>query len=103
MNVNFRSSLTSGQKKQLKKFAHHLDPVVMVGHQGITSSVIEKTEEGLQSHELIKIKFIDYKDEKVALIESLTRSTNSTLVDFIGHVAIVYRPHPDPEQRKIKT
>lgn len=99
---NFKGMITSTQKKQLKKLAHHLDPVVIVGHQGVTDSIIAKTEEGLLSHELIKIKFGDYRDEKSTLAESLAKTTDSHLIDIIGHIAILYRPQPDPQKRRIR-
>jgi RNA-binding protein len=94
-------SLTPAQKKNLKKLAHHLDPVVTVGHQGVTESVLAKTEEGLLSHELIKVRFGSHKEEKADLTEILIRFTGSRLVGLIGHVAILYREHPDPEKRRI--
>jgi len=81
--------------------AHHLTPVVFIGQQGLTRSVISKTEEGLLSHELIKVRFTDYKDEKSSLADALATATDSMLVDIIGHIAILYRPHPDMEHRKI--
>ena len=96
-----KSDLNQSQMKMAKKLAHHLEPVVYIGQQGLTENIIAKTDESLLAHELIKVKFGGYKDQKQNIIQSLTESTDSLIVDLIGHVAILYRPHPDIKQRRI--
>lgn len=93
--------MTPDQIRHLKKQAHHLKPVVVIGHQGVTDAVIEKTEEGLAGHELIKIRFNDHKRDKQSMAETLSRSTKSILIAIVGHTAIFYRENPDSENRKI--
>lgn len=51
--------LTSTQAKYLRGIAHGLKPVVFIGQKGLTDALIRSTEEAFDSHELIKIKFID--------------------------------------------
>jgi RNA-binding protein len=94
--------LTSGQKKYLRSLAHHLDPVVMVGKQGVTDGVIAKVNESLDSHELIKIRYLECKNQKKAMSSEIAARTQSILAGTIGHVAILYRRHEDPDKRKIK-
>jgi RNA-binding protein len=94
--------LTSGQMKYLRSHAHHLDPVVMVGKQGASDSVIAKINESLDSHELIKIRFQEFKDNKKSIIKKIAEETRSVPVGTIGHVAILYRQHEDPDKRKVK-
>jgi RNA-binding protein len=91
------------QKKYLRGLAHGLTPVVMVGQKGLTPGVIQSVEEALNTHELIKVKFIDFKEkkDKTFLSDQILKSTGSHLVTTIGHTAIFYRPHSDPEKRKI--
>ena len=91
------------QKKFLRGAAHKLKPTVLVGHKGLTRSVISSTDEALSSHELIKARFIDFKEkaQKTAIAADLAKETDSHLAGIIGHVAILYRPHHDPEKRKI--
>lgn len=93
--------MTSAQRKRLRSLAHHLDPVVMIGKHGLTDTVISATNEALDAHELIKVRFLEHKDEKKALTEQLTEATRSELAGLVGHVAILYRQHEDPEKRKI--
>ena len=97
-------NLNSLQKKYLRGCAHALKPVVFIGQKGITDSVFRSTDEALNKHELIKIKFIDFKakDQKKEIIEKIVANTNCLLVGMIGHMAIFFRQHSDPEKRKIK-
>lgn len=94
--------LNSKQRKILEKAAHNLNPVVIIGSAGLTDGVIGMTDTTLAAHELIKVKFNEYKDEKKDLTQDLASKTNSTLVRLIGNVAILYREAEDPEQRKFK-
>ncbi len=79
--------------------AHRLNPVVMLGKHGLTEQVIVQTKESLDQHELIKIRFQDYKDEKRQLLQQLAEQTGSELVSLIGHVGILYLRNPDVEKR----
>ncbi len=96
-------SLTGSQAKYLRGLAHGLKPVVYVGQKGITSALLDSVHEALSAHELIKLKFVDLKDRrmKAEFAAEIERRTASRLAGLIGHVAILYRPHPDPEKRKI--
>jgi RNA-binding protein len=93
--------MTSQQRKHLRGLAHHLDPVVMIGKQGLTDGIIAATAKALDAHELIKVRFLDFKEEKKDLTAQLAEATASDIAGIIGHVAILYREHPDPEKRKI--
>ena len=96
-------NLSSSQRKYLRGVAHGLKPVVLIGQKGLTTSVVDALDEALMAHELVKAKFIDDKDKafKTQAIEKLTKATESELVGLIGHTAIFFRPHPDPDKRRI--
>ena len=95
--------LTTSQKKKLKALAHKLKPVVLIGQKGITESLVKAVDKALEDHELIKIKFIDLKDEKIELSEKVISDTGSFLVNMIGNTAIVYRENPErPKDEKIR-
>ena len=93
--------LTNAQRKYLRGQAHHLKPLVIVGKQGVTDTLIRSVDTNLDAHELLKIRFNDHKDEKKNLAQEIVDRTESDLAGLIGHVAIVYRPHKDPEKRDI--
>ena len=95
------SELSSGQRKELRSLAHHLDPVVLIGNRGIIESVIESIDTSLTAHELIKVRFNERKKEKKELTAQIVEATNSHLAGIIGHVAIIYRQHPKADKRKI--
>ena len=74
------TELNSKQRKLLEKAAHDLQPVVIVGGAGLTDGVVQMTAASLAAHELIKVKFNEYKDEKQELTDQLCAGTDSTLV-----------------------
>jgi len=94
--------LNSKQRKFLEKAAHDLQPVVIVGGAGVTDGVTKMVDTSLATHELIKIKFNEYKDEKVELTNQLCQDTNATLVRIIGNVAILFRQAEKEEDRKFE-
>ena len=49
-------SLTSHQRKEKRSEAHHLDPVVLIGGDGLTPAVIRETDAALNAHGLIKVR-----------------------------------------------
>ncbi len=95
------STLSGRQRKYLRGRANSLDPLVMVGKHGVTNSLIEATTEALDSHELIKVRFLDLKDQKKELIKDIADRSSSHLAGMIGHVGILYRQQEDPEKRNI--
>lgn len=94
--------LTSSEKAQLKGLAHGLKPRVQVGRNGVTEGVLGEVRRALDSHELIKVKFLEHKDRKVELSQRIAEDTGSGLVSNIGNTAIFYRESPDPVGKKIK-
>ena len=96
------NQLSSSQRSLLRSQAHHLEPVVLIGKNGITDGTIQAVNKALDARELIKIKFREYKDEKKSLSYQLAESTESHIVGTIGHTAIVFRQNPDPEKQNIR-
>ena len=95
-------TLKGSTKKYLRSLAHHLKPVVMVGRNGVTEQLITSVDTALKDHELIKVKFLDYKEEKKEISEEIASATKSAVVGIIGNIVTLYRQHPQPELRKIK-
>ena len=98
------TELKGFQKKYLRGLSHGCRPLVLIGKEGITEGVIRAVDEGLARHELIKIKFNDFKekDQKAAIIGEITAKTDSDLAGTIGHTALLYRQQADPEKRTIQ-
>ena len=102
VTIPFMIELTSKQRKFLEKSAHSINPVVIVGQNGVTPAVEEMTKVSLASHELIKISFNEFKEEKRTLAEALAEKCSSVLVRIIGNKAILYRPAEKPSDRKFE-
>jgi RNA-binding protein len=97
-------ALKGYQKKFLKGLAHGLKPVVFIGQKGLTANLIDSIREALSIHELIKVKFVDFKDKqhKISTADAVAAELDCQLVGMIGHMVIFYRRQGDPEKRKIK-
>jgi RNA-binding protein len=95
------AELTGFQRKWLRGQAHDLRPVVQLGRQGLSAGVLREIDAALEIHELIKIQGSD-KAENRAFAEPLEAELGAAVVGLIGHVLILYRQHPDPEERRIE-
>jgi len=97
------TELKGFQKKYLRGVAHKLQPVVFIGQKGVTGAICDSLEDALNTHELIKVKFVENKEKaiKQEICAQLEQRSNASLAGLIGHVAIFYRPHPNPDKRKI--
>ena len=91
------------QRKYLRGLAHKKKPVVFVGQKGLTETLNGSINDALTAHELIKLKFIDFKDkeDKKEITDTIEKTHGCEMVGMIGHTAIFYRRHPEEEKRKI--
>jgi RNA-binding protein len=97
------TKLKGYQRKYLRGAAHSLKPLILIGQKGFTPELLRSAEAALGQHELIKVKFNDYKekDQKAEIVDRFEREAGCEMVGLIGHIAIFYREHKDPEKRKI--
>ena len=75
----------------------------IIGQKGITQSLLDSLNQALLDHELVKIKFIEFKEKKYKkqFAAEIEAKTGCRTAGIIGHMAIVFRRHPDSEKRKI--
>ena len=95
-------ALTSKQRAHLRKLAHHLKPVVLVGSDGLTPAVLDALLDAFNTRELLKIRLQDSAPLHVreAADEITRRLGDVHSVQTIGRTAVLYRPDPDePEIR----
>jgi len=92
--------LSSKQKKYLKSKAHHLKALVQIGKSGVTPESLQSIDNTLAAHEMVKVKFIAFKDEKEQFIDEIVTGSNAQFVSLIGHVLTLYREHAEAEKRK---
>jgi RNA-binding protein len=91
--------LTSKRRGALSGLASQLPALLQIGKNGPTDALAEQLKALLDQHELVKAKFVDFKDDKVAIANDLALATKSELVRVIGNIAIFFRQNPDPEKR----
>jgi RNA-binding protein len=84
--------LTANQSKFLRSHAHHLSPVLWVGANGITESLIAELNQTLDTHELIKVKLLhDDRELRAQLIQALCQASQADKVQVIGKVVVLFR------------
>jgi RNA-binding protein len=89
--------LTATQRKKARALAHHLEPIVQVGHGGVSEAVLEAVSRALTDHELIKVRLHEPEDKK-AMARALAEGTGAELCGLVGHTVILYRRHPESPQ-----
>lgn len=98
------ADLKGFQRRYLKGLAHDLKPVVFVGQNGVTKAVENALNEAFDTHELIKLKFLEFKkkEQKEQLSQAIQERTDCVVVGMIGHIVILYRRHADAKKRRIR-
>lgn len=91
------NTLTSKQRAHLRSLAHHLNPVVYVGKEGITPAVVHSTEEALRTRELLKLKVQEGAplDARESGHELASAIPGADVIQVIGRIVVLYRPFPD--------
>ncbi|MEZ2903097.1 MULTISPECIES: ribosome assembly RNA-binding protein YhbY [Acinetobacter] len=86
------AALSIQERKRLRQIGHALNPVVMLGGQGLTENVIEETNRALNDHELIKVKIAgEDREARVAAINEIAQVTGAEIVQTIGKIALLYK------------
>lgn len=100
--------LTPAQRQKLKGQAHDQQPVVMIGHKGLTDALIGEIDVQLNKHGLIKIKAAtDERDEREAWLLQVCEKLNAAPVQHIGKILLIFRPKPpepdaEPAPKKVR-
>jgi RNA-binding protein len=94
--------LSQAQRQHLRRLAHDLKPLAQIGKHGVTEQALTAIDQQLAAQELIKVKFLDFQDERHALSQEIAERLNASLISVIGNVATLYRQQPDPDRRRIE-
>jgi putative YhbY family RNA-binding protein len=91
--------LTPAQRKEHRSEAHHLDPVVMIGGEGLTPAVEKEIDHALKAHGLIKVRvFSDDRASREAMLASLADKLHAAPIQHIGKLLVLWRPIPPKEK-----
>ncbi|MGE0801790.1 MAG: YhbY family RNA-binding protein [Lautropia sp.] len=87
--------LTNAERKDLKRRAHGLDPVVLIGAAGLSPPVLQEIDRALASHELIKVRLAGAdRTARESAAEAVADALSCAAVQIIGNVLVLYRPLP---------
>ena len=91
--------LTPAQRKEQRALAHHLDPVVMVGSDGLTPAVKKETSAALDAHGLIKVRVLsDDRSAREGMFQALSDELGAAPIQHIGKLLVLWRPVPPKEK-----
>src|SRR3954469_21493381 len=88
--------LTPAERKEKRGDAHHLDPVVMIGADGLTPAVLKEAEVAIRSHGLIKVRvFSDDRAAREAMLLEMADKLDAAPIQHIGKLLVLWRPLPE--------
>jgi RNA-binding protein len=89
-------TLTPAQRKLHRADAHHLDPVVLVGGDGLSPAVKKEIDAALNAHGLIKVRvFSDDRPSREAMLQTLSEELDAAPIQHIGKLLVLWRPMPE--------
>jgi RNA-binding protein len=89
--------LSNSQLRKFKAAAQHLEPMLKVGKAGLSDGFVRSLDAALAQHDLVKIKFVEFKDQKKELAPQLAEKTSSHVIMRVGNVVVLHRPRPVAE------
>jgi RNA-binding protein len=88
--------MTPAQRKEKRADAHHLDPVVLIGGDGLTPAVVKEVDAALNAHGLIKVRvFSDERETRDTIFTTLSDQLNAAPIQHIGKLLVLWRPIPE--------
>ena len=85
-------TLSEKQKKYLRRLAHPMSPIVMLGNAGLTDGVVNELDRALTDHELVKVAArVGARAARDEALHTLASRTSAELVQRVGHVGVFYR------------
>jgi RNA-binding protein len=84
--------LANSEIRRLKGAAQLLEPILKIGKAGLSDGFVQSVNDALSQHELVKIKFVEFKDQKKELAPQLAERTASHLIMRVGNVMVLHRP-----------
>jgi RNA-binding protein len=90
------ATLTSKQRQQLRGLAHHLEPTVQIGSDGVSQGVIDAVDRALTDHELVKVRVLESCPvDRKSIAPLLADPNDAHAVGVVGRIVILYRRHPE--------
>ena len=93
--------LTNAQIRDLKAQAQRLKATLKIGKEGLSPQFLAALDDTLKHHELVKVKFDEFKEQKRELAPQLAEKSSSHLVTRVGNVVVLYRPKPIEQRQSV--
>ena len=94
-------TLTSKERAGFRAEAHHLSPLVHVGHQGLTDTLLQTLDDTLRTHELVKVALAKTTEAKPRdAAHEMAERVGADVVQVIGRMCTLYRENPDLKRTK---
>jgi len=91
-----RNSLTGKQKSFLRSMGQKLEPVVMMGKEGVTPTIVQAAQEAIKKRELIKVRVLqNCMEEPEDAITMLAERADVNLVQIIGRNGLLFKRNYD--------
>lgn len=88
--------LNTAQRTHLRRLGHNLEPVVLVGQNGISPNLVAEMERALNDHELVKVRArVGDRGLRDEILDELAKATGAEIIQRVGHVGLYYRRNPD--------
>ncbi len=92
-------TLTRDVRLTLRSQAHHLNPVVLLGANGLTEAVMKEIDRELKAHELIKVRVpTDDREERESIFAEVAEKLSAARVQMIGKLLVFWRPNDEDEK-----
>jgi RNA-binding protein len=93
--------LSSKQRGTLSSIAQTRSCLVTLGRAGMSPELVAQLSSLLERHELVKLRFGDFKESRAETAAALAEAAGCEIVRMIGNVAIFWRRNPDPGKRSV--
>lgn len=94
--------ISSAQRRDLRAQAHHLNPVVSIAGNGLSTSVLKEIDAALKAHELIKIRiYSGDREARAAYLAEICAQLSCAAVQNIGKLLVVFRPNPEQHKASV--
>ncbi len=92
--------LANAKIRELKAQAQRMKATLEVGKEGLSPKFLAALDDALKHHELVKVKFGQFKEEKKELAPQLAEKSGSCLITRVGNVVVLYRPKAEAGKRE---
>ena len=89
-------SMTGKDRAALRSEAHHLKPLIHVGHAGLTDALLKSLDDVLRTHELVKSQVAQAGELSARdAANQVAEAMQADVVQVIGRTFTVYRENPE--------